>query len=192
MPSRHFISAWFVVAAVVVISGCASANRTPAEYFEPSGDANIISVPPSGPKNVAVVTYGPNASMNVRAVMVEQSGASVSMVLALKPGATPLTFTNRRVVFEAGGTREEREGMWDASLIDNNRPRTERVPFTTELKPPSVTGAVPKEGAFHLGIYQCTLIVPIGFQNAREFRLIIPAVAGGNPTTLNFVRRTRP
>jgi hypothetical protein len=190
MRSRYLASGLFVAtAALVVMSGCATGNRVKAEYFEPSGgDAKIISVPASGPPNAALVQYGPNTSLTIRA-SVNQGVASVNMVLVVGAGAKPMTFTGRRVVFEVGGTRDEREAMWDASLIDNKRPRTERLAFNAELKPADVPVAS-GEGITNVGLYQCSVVVPLPFQTATEFRLTVPAVTGGAPLTLNFTRRT--
>ena len=188
MYFRSFLSRLLVaVAAVGVLSGCA--NRAgPTDYFEPSGDAKIISVPAGGPQNVAQVTYGSNATMNVRAT-IAQGVASVNLVLVMRSGASAMKFTGRRLIFEVGAAREEREGAWDVSLVEARRPRTERVAFDAELKPSTATGAPEQEGVVNLGIYQISLVVPNVFQAAPEFRLTIPALEGGAPTTLTFLRR---
>lgn len=177
-------------ASALAWSGCASATRVPAEYFEPSGvGADLISVPASGPRNTAVVHYGPNASLTVRTALTE-GVASVSMVFLLKGGAAPITFTGRLVTFEAGGGRDEREATWDSSIIENKRARTERIPFSAELKAPDPMVPGKTEGIVRVGLYQSSLVVPRHLQETREFRLIIPAVTGGQPVTLTFVRRS--
>ncbi len=190
MRFRHFAS--LGVAAMIVaamLSGCASTSRPAPEYFEPSGaGANIISLPATGPKNAAVIQYGPNAALTIRAA-VNEGVASVSMVLTIKSGSSPLTFAGRLVTFEVAGERDEREAMWDASLVDNKRQRTERMPFTAELKPADLLPPAPTEGIIRLGLYQSTLVVPYGFQATKEFRLTVPAATGGAPVTLTFVRR---
>lgn len=186
----HFASIWVTAVVVVaMLSGCASTSRPAAEYFEPSGaGANIISLPASGPKNAAMIQYGPNAALTIRAA-VNEGVASVSMVLAIKAGTSPVTFTGRLVTFEVAGERDEREAMWDASLVDNKRQRTERMPFNAELKPADLLPPAPTEGVYRVGLYQSSLVVPYGFQATKEFRLTVPAVKGGAPITLTFVRR---
>ena len=190
MRFRHFAS--LGVAAMIVaamLSGCASTSRPAPEYFEPSGaGANIISLPATGPKNAAVIQYGPNAALTIRAA-VNEGVASVSMVLTIKSGSSPLTFAGRLVTFEVAGERDEREATWDASLVDNKRQRTERMPVTAELKPADLLPPAPTEGIIRLGLYQSTLVVPYGFQATKEFRLTDPAATGGAPVTLTFVRR---
>jgi hypothetical protein len=181
--------ATLAAASVLAWSGCATAGKAPADYFEPSGTGfTIISVPASGPKNSALIQYGPDVSLTVRTAVVE-GVSSVSMVLTSKNGAAPITFTNKLVTFEANGSRDEREAMWDISFIENKRPRTERVPFTTELVGGDVIPPGGTEGKFRVGLYQSTLVVPRHLQETKEFRLIIPAVKGGSPITINFVRR---
>ncbi len=177
--------------SALVLSGCATASRAPAEYFEPSGTgANIISVPASGPKNTAVIQYSPEASLTIRTAVTE-GVASVAMVFTVKAGATPVVFTGRLVTFEANGSRDEREAMWDMALVENKRARTERVPFTAELKGADVpaAGAPEGKGVVRVGLYQSSLVVPRHLQDTKEFRLTIPAVKGGQPVTLTFVRR---
>lgn len=181
--------ATLAVVSLLAWSGCATASRTPAEYFEPSGaGVEIISVPANGPKNAAVARYGSDASLTVR-TSINEGVASVSMVFTIKSGATPIAFSGRLVTFEAGGSRDEREAMWDESLIDKKRPRTDRIPFTAELKGADAPTPDAAEKVVRVGLYQSTLVVPRHLQETKEFRLIIPAVKGGQPVTLTFVRR---
>jgi hypothetical protein len=152
----------------------ACANRPQTEYFEPVGaPTNAKSADPAV-RSAAAIQYGPNARLSVRAP-INANLASVQLVLVLSQGAD-VRFTGRRVIIEVGGAREEREMTWDESIVENNRPRT-------------FTGAPPKEGLVSLGIFQGSMLLPQRFQAATEFKLTIPAIVGGQPTVLTFVRK---
>jgi hypothetical protein len=139
-----------ILSGIVLAAAAGCANRPPMEYFEPVGGvAAADSEKSTGPRATAV-SYGPNATLTVRAP-VNQGLASVQLVLALRQGAD-VRFTGRRVIIEVAGRREEREMTWDESIVENGRPRTERIPFDAVLRAPTVTGQLPKEGLFPLGL----------------------------------------